>query len=168
MSHAPRFVRNQSELATALGVSRQLIAWHIKQPGSPVRRADGRYCVEEWRKHFATKGRVDVHDQNYSDNEELRTMHPKDRLLIIAFSYLCKSLPQCVDDTLSHTQLSQSEKDMITLRLWANLASVVVLGVGNPDDGTSIIPIKIPEPIRAIADKLNIKLNNDAFDTLLT
>ena len=60
---SPTFAKNQSELAEILGVSRQLVGWHVKRPNSPARRADGRYCVADWREYFAVYGRGAVRTQ---------------------------------------------------------------------------------------------------------
>lgn len=54
----PRFVPNVNQLARALGVSRQLVAWHSRQPDAPPSREDGRKDVAAWREYLARHGRL--------------------------------------------------------------------------------------------------------------
>ena len=54
------FAKNQSALAAALGVSRQCISYHTRQPGSPRHRPDGRFEIQPWREYLTAFGRVDV------------------------------------------------------------------------------------------------------------
>jgi hypothetical protein len=58
----PAFAGSQSELASVLGVNRQLIQWHCKQPGNPGRRANGKYPVQGWLEYLTICGRVPVCD----------------------------------------------------------------------------------------------------------
>lgn len=49
----PKFVRNQTELAKLLGLSRRTVQNYAKLTGSPATRADGRIKVADWRRFLA-------------------------------------------------------------------------------------------------------------------
>jgi hypothetical protein len=52
------FAKNQSELARVLGVSRQTIWYHVRQPSAPKPRLDGRHEVAAWRRYLIDNGRI--------------------------------------------------------------------------------------------------------------
>jgi hypothetical protein len=54
----PHFARNASELADALGVTRQLLCFHRGKPDAPRPREDGRLDVEAWRTYFEAHGKL--------------------------------------------------------------------------------------------------------------
>ena len=60
-------VKNVTELAAALGVSRQAIYDWLKLSGHPVRTANGSYMVADWREWVAANGR----DAQKSDSPDM-------------------------------------------------------------------------------------------------
>ena len=53
-----RFVRNQSQLADVLGITRQLIQYHAKKANAPRPSKDGRYDVGAWRDYLTPAGKL--------------------------------------------------------------------------------------------------------------
>ncbi|HEY5914245.1 MAG TPA: hypothetical protein VJA21_26960 [Verrucomicrobiae bacterium] len=154
---APSFASNQSDLARILGVSRQLVAYHCKQPGSPGRRPDGRYPVADWRDYFAAFGRLSA--RGGIDPESY-----KDRFLVLSLAFLGEHLPACVDSALAPLKLSGPKLDRAAVRLWTALAQTVCNAL--PNDETASVPIIVPEAIKKIAAKRKIDLSD--VDTLLS
>jgi len=62
----PRFVESQGDLARALGVERRTIIRHLKAPGNPGKKDDGRYNLHEWRAWLRYNGKKGgkTHDKN--------------------------------------------------------------------------------------------------------
>src|SRR5689334_13539435 len=88
------FVKNQKSLAEVLGISRQLVAYHCKLPGSPGRRDDGRYEIAAWREYLASNSRVKLAQRRqgfrltFGDGMEA------------AFAILSDRLPSCFQSAL--------------------------------------------------------------------
>lgn len=62
------YVRNQTELAAALGVARKTIQRRVREVGAPKPAADGRWNVEAWRAYLGQEGAIG--DDSEEDGEE--------------------------------------------------------------------------------------------------
>lgn len=115
----PNFAQNQSQLAEYLGVSRQLVSWHLRKAGSPGRRPDGRYSVAAWRDHFAAHGRVDV--QRRRSTKTVSKLNFGDGVYT-ALESIGERLPHLLRESLSAAGVKASDQK-------TNLASVMLFSL---------------------------------------
>jgi hypothetical protein len=83
-----RFVKNQVELASALGVDRKTIYRWFQEEGIPETRSDGRYSVNEWREWAENTGRKISPDSINSGNERARNILLQNEILVFRLAVL--------------------------------------------------------------------------------
>jgi hypothetical protein len=54
----PAYAQSYNQLAAALGVSRQSIAYHARNPDAPQAAQDGRHDVGAWRRYLSDRSRL--------------------------------------------------------------------------------------------------------------
>jgi hypothetical protein len=118
-----RFSPNQRQLSKALGVSRQLVAYHTKQEGSPKACDDGRHDVSAWRVYLSEIGRKGIkpdRDLPLAGFNMIRIV--AERAAEHLFHALTAKLPEIVTE-LAGAKLSQKEREEFTTSLWYELAT---------------------------------------------
>jgi hypothetical protein len=128
---SPQFVSTQEELARQCGVSPQLIAYRIRQPGHPQRSAAG-HDVAAWKTHLARvcrpgtlpsearKPRRDSRAEVFGDG------------LLAGFEQTAKAMLDMMSESLPTVGLrpTPAQRDRIAVALWlAGAAAVHVLAV---------------------------------------
>ena len=76
------FVRNQVELAELLGVNRNTIRRWKEEDGCPISRADGRYCVADWKVFARSKGHEIEDDESSSGATGSQTKAKAEQLFL--------------------------------------------------------------------------------------
>jgi hypothetical protein len=151
----PTYAKNQAELAKLLGTSRQLIAYHNRQPGSPGHRPDGRYPVGEWREYLAVNGRVvgtggaPHHGQgnaSFSDLADFGAMRGLERAATV--------LPLVVSEALEG-RMTEQEQAKLVGEIWAALACRLTGYI--TADGPRSVPLTTPPQIVAMCAKVGVR-----------
>ena len=147
------FAANQSELARELHVSRQLIAYHNRQPGSPGHRPDGRYPVGEWREYLQAFGRVDVTEgetlpgrasASYADIADFAAARGLERAATV--------LPLVIGAL--EGRLPQEEIAKLVAETWCALATRLTGFL--TADGPRSVPLTTPRAIREMCAKVGV------------
>lgn len=164
----PHFARNASELADALGVTRQLLCFHRGKPEAPRPREDGRLDVRAWQDYLALNGkgptllklanrkgprRRSTWAETFGDGANA------------AFEQTAKAMLDMMRETLPalKVRLTPAQRDRIAVALWlAGAAAVHVLAVKNGCKDSPLLPDAdgkaFPPEIAAAAARVGIDL----------
>ena len=151
-ANGAKFVHNQSGLATVLGVSRQLIAYHAKRPGSPQRALDGRYNVQAWREYLSAFGRKQIS----ADAGE--RVEKDDTKQLAVFFTVSDALPRAVRRAvaISEIDIAPAKIDRLVFYTWLALAHEFDshLQVTGHDSWLAEEGVEYPREIVAVADRI--------------
>ena len=133
----PHFARNASELADALGVTRQLLCFHRGKPEAPRPREDGRLDVRAWQDYLALngKGPTFLKLANRKGPRSRRRSTWAETFgdgLLAAFEQTAKAMLDMMRETLPAVGLrpTPAQRDRIAVALWlAGAASAHALAV---------------------------------------
>ena len=145
------FAANQAELAKLLGTSRQLIAYHSKQSGSPGHRGDGRYEVRAWREYLTAFGRVDVSEgtthagPSYADIADFAAARGVERAATV--------LPLVLSEALEGRMTAQ-EQAKLASEIWAALCCRLTGFLCS--DGPRSVPMETPRAILEMCAKVGV------------
>ena len=149
---SPAFALNQSELATVLGVSRQLISHHAKRPGSPQRALDGRCNVQAWREYLAAFGRKQI-------SADAGERVEKDATKQLAVFFTCSdALPRAVRRAVAiyEIDIAPAKIDRLVFYAWLALAVEFdsYLQFTGHDSWLAEEDAEYPREIVAVADRI--------------
>jgi hypothetical protein len=146
------YAGSASELAKLLGTSRQLIAYHNRQPGSPGHRPDGRYEVRAWREFLAVNGRVPIAEgtahagPSYADICDFAAQRGLERA--------CTVLPLVVGEALAG-KLPAREIASLVSETWAALCCRLTGYIAS--DTPRPVPLTTPPQILAMCAKVGVR-----------
>ena len=140
----PHFARNASELADALGVTRQLLCFHRGKPDAPRPREDGRLDVEAWRTYFEAHGKLPTLLKLANrKGPRSRGRSTWADAANAAFEQTAKAMLDMMSETLPalKVRLAPPQLDRLKVAAWlAGAAAVHVLATKNDVKDTPLTP----------------------------